>query len=69
MLTEYDTTDLNVVVLGGMVPPDAKQYLKNEISKVNDHVTFVQGLAGIPGLIAAQVEGVTATATDEIGVA
>ena len=34
---------------------------QEEISKVNDHVTFVQGLAGIPGLIAAQVEGVTST--------
>jgi hypothetical protein len=68
VLTEYDTTNLDVVVFGGMVPPDARQHLKKEICKVNDHVTFVQGLAGIPGLIAAQVEGVTATATDENGV-
>ena len=68
VLTEYDTTNLDVVVFGGMVPPDARQYLRKEISKVNDHVTFVQGLAGIPGLVAAQVEGVTATATDDHGV-
>jgi hypothetical protein len=65
VLTEYDTTNLDVVVFGGMVPLDARQHLKNEISKVNDHVKFVQGLAGIPGLIAAQVEGVMATATDD----
>ena len=69
VLTEYDTTNLDVIVFGGMVPPEARQYLKNEISKVNDHVTFVQGLAGIPGLIAAQVEGVTSTAGDDHGVA
>ena len=69
VLTEYDTTDLDVVVFGGMVPPDAREYLKKEISKVNDHVKFVQGLAGIPGLVAAQVEGVTSTAGDDHGVA
>src|SRR6185369_13263009 len=47
---------------GGMVPPHAKQYLTEEISKLNGHVAFVQGLAGIAGLIAAQVEGVTSGA-------
>jgi hypothetical protein len=69
VLTDYDTTNLDVVVFGGMVPPDTKQYLREEISKVNDHVTFVQGLAGIAGLIAAQVEGVTSAAADDTGVA
>ena len=65
VLTEYDTTNLDVVVFGGMVPPNARQHLRKEISKVNDHVTFLQGLAGIPGLVATQVEGVMATATDD----
>ena len=69
VLTEYDTANLDVVVFGGMVPPDTKQYLREEISKVNGHVTFVQGLAGIAGLIAAQVEGVTSAAGDDNGVA
>jgi len=69
VLTEYDTTNIDVVVFGGMVPPDTKQYLREEISKVNGHVTFVQGLAGIAGLIAAQVEGVTAGAGDGNGMA
>ena len=69
VLTEYDTTNIDVVVFGGMVPPDAKQYLTEEISKVNGHVAFVQGLAGIAGLIAAQVEGVTSGAGDYNGVA
>ena len=27
VLTEYDTTNIDVVVFGGMVPPDAKQHL------------------------------------------
>src|SRR5258708_32092153 len=69
VLTEYDTGTIEVVVLGGMVPPTAKQYLTEQISKVNGHVAFVQGLAGIAGLIAAQVEGVTSTAGDGNGVA
>jgi len=69
VLTEYDATNLDVVVFGGMVPPDTKRYLREEISKINGHVTFVQGLAGIAGLIAAQVEGVTSTAADHNGVA
>jgi hypothetical protein len=69
VLTEYDTTNIDVVVFGGMVPPDAKQYLTEQISKVNGHVAFVQGLAGIAGLIASQVEGVTSTAGDDNGVA
>src|SRR5215217_3020846 len=57
VLTEYDATNLDVVVFGGMVPPDTKRHLRQEISKLNSHVTFVQGLAGIAGLVAAQVEG------------
>jgi hypothetical protein len=69
VLTEYDTTNIDVVVFGGMVPPYTKQYLRDEISKVNDHVTFVQGLAGIAGLIAAQVEAVTSAAGDANGMA
>jgi hypothetical protein len=69
VLTEYDTTSIDVVVFGGMVPPNAKQHLREEISRVNGHVTFVQGLAGIAGLIAAQVEGVTSAAGDDNGVA
>ena len=69
VLTEYDTRNIDVVVFGGMVPANAKQHLREEISKVNDHVTFVQGLAGIAGLIAAQVGGVTSTVGDDNDVA
>ena len=60
ILADYDVADLDVLVFGGMVPPDTKQYLRDEISGRNPHVTFVQGLAGIAGLIAAQVDGAVA---------
>jgi hypothetical protein len=56
VLADYDVTDLGVVVFGGMVPVSAKQQLREDISERNPHVTFVQGLAGIAGLIAAQVQ-------------
>ncbi|WP_329477603.1 hypothetical protein OG555_36595 [Kribbella sp. NBC_01484] len=69
VLTAYDTTQFDVVVFGGMVPPATKRYLREEISKGNGHVTFVQGLGGIAGLVATQVEGAVSTAQDDNDVA
>lgn len=60
VLDDYDVSTLDVLAFGGMVPADTKQYLREEVSKRNPTVTFVQGLAGMAGLIAAQVEAVTA---------
>lgn len=59
-LDDYDVTGVDVLVFGGMVPADTKQYLRKEIGRRNPQVTFVQGLAGIAGVIAAQVEEVVA---------
>jgi hypothetical protein len=59
VLDDYDVIDLDVLVFGGMVPADTKQQLREDISERNPQVTFVQGLAGIAGLIAAQVQAVT----------
>lgn len=63
VLDDYDVADLDVLVFGGMVPAETKHRLRESISRLNPHVTFLQGLAGIPGLIAAQVE---AAATAEV---
>jgi hypothetical protein len=52
----FDAGQLDLVVFGGMVPPDTKKHLQEQISTRNRAVTFVQGYAGIPGLVAAQVE-------------
>ncbi|SHN02589.1 hypothetical protein [Actinacidiphila paucisporea] len=59
VLDDYDVTDLDVMVFGGMVPAETKQHLREEVSKRNPRVDFIQGLAGIPGVIAAQVEAGT----------
>src|SRR5260370_1792593 len=40
-------------------PPTQKQPLREDISESNPYVTFVQGLAGIASLIAAQVQAAT----------
>ncbi|HEX6520203.1 MAG TPA: hypothetical protein VF070_09355 [Streptosporangiaceae bacterium] len=70
VLDDYDAQDIDIVVFGGMVPAGTKQHLRQEIGKRNAHVRFLQGLAGIAGLIAAQVEGViTAGEPGEIHVA
>ena len=53
----FDVARIDLVVFGGQVPPDRKAELREEISAINPQVIFVQGLAGIPGLIVNQVEG------------
>ena len=52
----FDAGQLDLVVFGGMVPPDTRDRLREQISARNPAVAFVQGYAGIPGLIAAQAE-------------
>jgi hypothetical protein len=52
-------------VFGGQVPPDRKAELREEIGAVNPRIIFVQGLAGIPGLIIDQVQGAFAADNPE----
>jgi hypothetical protein len=59
----FDTREIDLVVFGGQVPPDRKAELREEIGAINPQVVFVQGLAGIPGLIINQIQG--AFAADE----
>jgi hypothetical protein len=53
----FDIRTIDLIVFGGQVPPDRKSELKEEIGAINPRVIFVQGLAGIPGLIVHQVQG------------
>jgi hypothetical protein len=57
VLDDYDPAATDIVIFGGMVPAETKQYLRKQFSAGNPDVTFVQGLAGIAGLVAAQAEG------------
>jgi hypothetical protein len=60
VLALFDASSLAVVVFGGMVPPIRKAELRAQLEAANPTIVFVQGLAGIPGLIAAQVDAATA---------
>jgi hypothetical protein len=53
----FDVKEIDLVVFGGQVSPDRKADLSEEIGAINPGVIFVQGLAGIPGLIINQVRG------------
>jgi hypothetical protein len=57
----FDPRKLDLVVFGGQVPADRNAQLREDIRAVNPKVIFVQGLAGIPGLIINQVEGAFAS--------
>ena len=52
----FDLTDTDLVVLSGAVPHDRKAELKQQIAAINPKVTFLEGLAGIPGLITSQIQ-------------
>jgi hypothetical protein len=52
----FDVTHIDLVSLGGQVPPDRKDELKQQIGAINPRVIVLDSLAGIPGLIASQVQ-------------
>jgi hypothetical protein len=60
VLADYDVTGLDVLVFGGMVPAETKQDLRDQVRKLNPQVVFLQGLTGIAGVIAAQVQALAA---------
>jgi hypothetical protein len=53
----FDVKEIDLVVFGGQVPAGRRAELREEIRTLNSGVIFVQGLAGIPGLIVNQVQG------------
>lgn len=56
LLDDYDPREVDLVIFGGMVPPERKEQLQEEIRHLNPRVTFLQGLGGIAPLLVAQVE-------------
>jgi hypothetical protein len=53
----FDATAIDMVVFGGRIPANRKDELKKQVGTINPHVIFLDSLAGIPGLIASQVQG------------
>jgi hypothetical protein len=67
LLELFDARDLTIVVFGGMVPPDAKEALRAELAAVNPELVFLQGHAGIPGLLVAQVHAAISPSSRHAG--
>lgn len=65
VLTDFEPSRYDVVVLGGMVPPDLKAEFAAAFRAANAEVVIVHGMAGIPGVLAAQVEEVASAAAAE----
>jgi hypothetical protein len=53
---QFDAADLDIVVFGGLVGPDQRAEMRDALVAVNPRLKFLQGLAGIPGLIVDQIE-------------
>jgi EmrB/QacA subfamily drug resistance transporter len=61
----FPPKELDLVVFGGAVPLDRKAELTEQIAAENPQVIFLNGLAGIPGLIVKQIQGVFAAGQGE----
>jgi hypothetical protein len=57
---QFDARRLDIVVFGGQVPPDQRTEIRDALVARNPDLKFLQGLAGIPGLIVDQVEAAAA---------
>lgn len=56
VLDDYDVREVDLVLLGGAVPPETKDRLTTEAGRLHPELQVVQGLGGIPPLLVAQVE-------------
>jgi hypothetical protein len=56
VLDDYDVRDVDLVIFGGMVPPDTKEQLRASILDRNPRAEFRPGLGGIAPLLVAQAE-------------
>jgi hypothetical protein len=57
LIGRFDPSEIDLLVFGGQVPPDRKAELTEQMGAINPRIIFVQGLAGIPGLIIDQIQG------------
>jgi hypothetical protein len=58
--SQVDARQLDIVIFGGQVAPDQKSEIREALVAVNADIKFLQGLAGIPGLIVDQVDAAAA---------
>lgn len=66
LLDDYDVADVDIVLFGGAVPSATKDDLRARATALNPQVRYVQGLAGIAPVIAAQLEQLLGEHDDEV---
>lgn len=54
--SRFDVARLDLVSLGGLVPADRKAEIREQIAAINPRAIVLDALAGIPGLIASEVQ-------------
>jgi hypothetical protein len=52
----FDVAHIDLVKVGGQVPADRKAELKGQMGAINPKVIVLDSPAGVPGLIASQVQ-------------
>jgi hypothetical protein len=53
----FDLKQVDLITTGGQVPVEKRAEIREIGRELNSDMLFVQGLAGIPGLIVEQIEG------------
>jgi hypothetical protein len=53
----FDLRQLDLITTGGQVPVGKREEIRHDARELNHDMLFVQGLAGIPGLVVQQIEG------------
>jgi CheY-like chemotaxis protein len=53
----YKLEEFDLITMGGQVPPDTKASIMQAAKAQRGDILFVQGMAAIPGLVVAQIEG------------
>ncbi len=53
----FDLRQFDLITTGGQVPVDKRAEIRHAATAIKSDMLFVQGLAGIPGLIVEQIEG------------
>ncbi len=53
----YRLEDFDLITMGGKVSPETKEHIMTAATARKNTMQFVQGMAGIPGLVVDQIEG------------
>jgi hypothetical protein len=54
---QFDVTRLDLIVVGTQAGADRRAEIKEQVGAINPRVMVIDGLGGIPGLIASEVQG------------